>query len=104
MFVGVFTVPSVWQNPLLEEWLALVGLGVGANLLLFFLLKGLALADASFLAPVRYLELIFSFLLGWMIFNESMDYSTLIGALILIPSSLYLLSTNSFKKKTSHNA
>lgn len=100
VLVGAFTVPSVWQNPLSQEWFSLIGLGVGANLLLFFLLKGLALADASFLAPVRYLELIFSFLLGWMIFNEAMDSSTLIGALVLIPSSLYLLNS---KQKTSQS-
>lgn len=99
VFVGALSVPDVWQAPMLHEWFCLLGLGVGANLLLFFLLKGLALADASFLAPVRYLELIFSFLLGWLIFNETLDLTTLFGAMILIPSSLYLLNS---KKKAPH--
>jgi S-adenosylmethionine uptake transporter len=91
VLVGAGTVPSVWQMPMGNEWLCLLGLGIGANLLLLFLLKGLALAEASFLAPVRYMELLFALLLGWIFFHEPIAIETLLGAALIIPCSLYLL-------------
>jgi len=66
-------------------------LGGGANALLFALLKAFSMVDASALAPFRYAELILSALVGWMFFAEVPAMSTLLGALVIIPSTLLVI-------------
>lgn len=66
-------------------------LGIGSNFILFCILKAFNTVKASVLAPLRYLELIFSMLLGYLVFNDIPNYNMLIGALIIIPTSLYVV-------------
>jgi len=73
-------------------------LGSGANFLLYCLLKGFALVDASILAPFRYVELMFSALLGFLVFAEIPAASTVIGAIVIIPSTLYVVYFEAKKK------
>lgn len=69
----------------------LILLGIGSNFILFCILKAFNLVKASILAPLRYLELIFSILLGYFIFDDIPDYHIFIGASIIIPISLYVI-------------
>ncbi len=66
-------------------------LGIGSNLILFCILKAFDTVKASVLAPLRYIELIFSIILGYFIFNDIPSYNMLIGASIIIPTSLYVI-------------
>ena len=66
-------------------------LGIGSNFILFCILKAFNAVKASVLAPLRYLELIFSITLGYLIFSDIPNYNMLIGALIIIPTSLYVI-------------
>ncbi len=96
--------PSVmyWQTPTVTEIILLFILGISANLILFFILKAFSLADATALAPYRYLELIVSALSAYFIFNEVPEQSTLYGALIIIPSTLFIIYSE--KKAISKDA
>lgn len=80
-----------WQTPTLKELGLLFILGGSANLILFFILKAFAAADITALAPYRYLELIFSSIAAYFIFNEIPTKNTLMGALILIPATLFII-------------
>ncbi len=80
-----FTIPST------HDIMLLMALGIGANLLLYFLLKSFEKIEVSSVAPIRYLELIISSLFGYVIFNEIPQSSTLVGALIIIPSTLFVV-------------
>lgn len=80
-----------WQTPTMHELLLLFLLGISANLILFFLLKAFALVDATATAPYRYLELFISATAAYIIFNEIPETSTLYGALIIIPSTLFII-------------
>jgi S-adenosylmethionine uptake transporter len=68
----------------------LIFLGVNSNLILFCILKAFNLVKVSSLAPLRYLELLFSGLLGYFIFNDIPNIHMLIGTLVIIPTSLYI--------------
>jgi S-adenosylmethionine uptake transporter len=85
-----FAIPH-WITPDFRELVLLFVLGASANLILFFLLKAFALADATALAPYRYLELILSAVIAYMVFSELPEKSTLYGALIVIPSTLFII-------------
>ncbi|UIP91812.1 DMT family transporter [Wolbachia pipientis] len=89
----IFSTPPLlfyWHMPSLLELVLLLILGISSNLILFFMLKAFALIDATALAPYRYIELIISAIVTYVIFNELPDKSALYGTLILIPSTLFI--------------
>nr|CAH7733247.1 unnamed protein product [Callosobruchus chinensis] len=89
----IFSTPPLlfyWHMPSLLELVLLLILGISSNLILFFMLKAFALTDATALAPYRYIELIISAIVAYVIFNELPDKSALYGTLILIPSTLFI--------------
>ncbi|MCC8417076.1 MAG: DMT family transporter [Rickettsia endosymbiont of Bryobia graminum] len=85
--------PSIiyWQTPTISEFILLFILGSGGSLILFFLLKAFSLVDATATAPYRYIELILSSIAGYIIFSEIPEASTLYGALIIIPTTLFII-------------
>ena len=78
-------------------------LGLGANLILFFLVKAFSLANASLLAPVKYVELVISAIVGFVLFGEGISFNILIGGGMIICSSLLIdkkFTLNGCKKST----
>lgn len=53
------------------------------------IVTGMRIGEASVVAPYRYTRLLFSMLLGFLVFNERPDALTLIGATLIIGSGLY---------------
>ena len=66
-------------------------LGSSGSLILFFLLKAFSIVDATATAPYRYLELVISAIAAYFIFNEFPDKSTLYGAVVIIPATLFII-------------
>ena len=88
--LGLFPALYFWQNPTLHDLILMLCLGAGSNLILFCLLKGFALVAVSEVAPYRYLEVVFSALFGYIIFIETPGFYTYLGALIIIPTTLFI--------------
>lgn len=82
---------ATWVTPTVSELALLFVLGMSANLILFFILKAFACTDATAVAPYRYLELILSAIVAYIIFGEIPTESTVCGALIVIPSTLFII-------------
>lgn len=68
----------------------LMALGIGANGLFFCILRALRYIDVSATAPFRYVELILASLLGFLVFHEPIALNVILGAMIIIPSVVYL--------------
>ena len=104
IFTAALSAPPAiyyWQTPTLVDLALLFVMGaVTANLILFFILKSFALVDATALAPYRYLELPVSCSLGYFVFGSLPPQSTWVGALIIIPSTMFIVySENKSQKK-----
>ncbi|MEM9417332.1 MAG: DMT family transporter [Bacteroidota bacterium] len=80
---------SSMPSPHALEWLLV--LGVGSNLILYFLLRAFTLASASALAPFRYLELLISMGAGYVFFQELPTVHSYLGAAIIIPITLLIV-------------
>jgi S-adenosylmethionine uptake transporter len=80
----------VWKSPTTWEYAMLFLLGVGGNLIQYFLFKAFSATELSALAPYRYVEFLFSAVFAFVFFAEVPGVNVLVGALILIPSTLYL--------------
>ena len=85
-------IPAVltWQTPTVSELFFLLLLGGGASGILFCLLKACAATEVSALQPFKYVELILSGIFGLLIFQELPAWSTVLGAIVIIPSTLYI--------------
>jgi S-adenosylmethionine uptake transporter len=77
----------------------LVLLGSSANLMQYFHFRAFEATDLSALAPFRYVEFLISALTAFIFFSEVPGLNVLIGAVILIPSTLYLACKESKKRK-----
>lgn len=90
IFAFPFAINS-WTTPTAYELFLLFILGASANIILFLLLKAFAIAEATALAPYRYIELLCSALLAYLIFGELPNDNTIYGSLIIIPSTLFII-------------
>lgn len=91
MCLSVIPAYNTWVVPEAMDWFLFAVLGVGANLILYCLLKSFEMVEASFVAPYRYLEFIFSAAMGYIFFAEIPDKSTLYGAIVIIVSTMVVV-------------
>lgn len=88
--VAFFPALSVWKTPNFVELFWLILLGAGANLIQVCLFCAFRATDASSLAPFRYVEFIFASFFGYWLYSEALTSKTLMGAAIIVGSTLYL--------------
>ncbi|MFT5445534.1 MAG: drug/metabolite transporter (DMT)-like permease [Gammaproteobacteria bacterium] len=85
--------PAVWVTPDLFEWSLFAVCGVLGLTAHFSLFRALTLADASVLAPLNYVRLIWAIGIGWFHFGDIPDTVTLVGGGITVASGLYVLTS-----------
>ena len=68
----------------------MAALSVMATLAQWLLIKALSLGEASLLAPIGYIALIFATLWGFLLFGDLPDQWTVIGALVIVASGIYV--------------
>ncbi|RCW82455.1 DMT family transporter [Paracoccus lutimaris] len=77
--------------PDLRQWglfIACMAVGVGGYALL---VTATRLAEASALAPYRYVRLVFALMLAFAVFDERPDLMTLLGAAVIVASGCYTM-------------
>ena len=82
--------PFCWRSPDAQGWalFALVAiLGASGH---YLLIKALQLAPASLLQPFAYTVLVWATLVGFTVFGNLPDLWTVLGALIIVASGLYI--------------
>lgn len=80
---------AILPDPL--NWAVLLGAILATALGYFTITAAMRTGDVSLVTPFRYTRLIFAGLLGVVVFGERPDAMTLIGAVILIASGLYVI-------------
>jgi drug/metabolite transporter (DMT)-like permease len=73
----------LWQSPKREIWWLLVLMGLLAAVGQFLLTKGYSLAPAAKVGPFSYSNVVFAMFLGWLLWGESLDSLTWIGAFLV---------------------
>ena len=85
-------VPFYWQPLSTFTITLMVVLSVMATFAQWLLIKALSLGEASLLAPIGYIALIFATLWGFLLFGDLPDQWTVIGALVIVTSGVYVWS------------
>jgi drug/metabolite transporter (DMT)-like permease len=80
----------VWRWPEAIDFLLLCAMGVLGTITQACYIKGMSLGDAAVMAPLDYTRLVFAVIFGYLIFHEIPNAMTLIGALVIIASTVYI--------------
>ncbi|MEL6947755.1 MAG: DMT family transporter [Pseudomonadota bacterium] len=88
-----------WLSPTLWEWGLLIAIGIvsyGAQMLNIFAYKW---GEASVLASLDYVRLLYATLFGWLLFSTLPGPSTLFGAIVIIAASVYTVQRERARKR-----
>ncbi len=88
--VGAATIPWAWTTPDLFDLSLMFLVGAVAMLCFIFIVRALALAPASVLAPLQYSAILWAAILGWLIWRDVPTLPIVIGNAIIIGSGLYV--------------
>lgn len=80
---GILSINN-WVNPKGMEWLLLFGLGVFGYFGQVYMTKAFQIAKASQVAPLKYIEVIFTLSFGIFLFNEIYTFWSLLGIALII--------------------
>ncbi|HRD28651.1 MAG TPA: DMT family transporter [Caulobacter sp.] len=89
----VFSVPPamfVWRWPEPFDLLLLAAMGVFGTITQACYIKGMQIGDAGAMAPIDYSRLVFTTATGFFIFHEIPGWATIIGAAIVVASTLFI--------------
>ena len=92
-------VPFVWKAPDLASWIGLVFIGLLGSFAHLLLILAYARAPASTLAPLSYLQLIWSTTLGLILFGNFPDGWTLAGGAVIAASGLYVIHRERLRRR-----
>ena len=81
-----------WKMPSLVDFIIFVVMGLCGSIANLLLTQSYRLAEASLVTPIKYLSLVFAIVFGFLIWSEVPKILTLIGALLVIASSLITVS------------
>ncbi len=79
-----------WTTPTAWQWFGFALAGVLGSLGHYFLTRGFRVADISATQSLRFLDLIWASLLGWLIFSDVPSQTTLLGALVILSSTVWI--------------
>lgn len=83
-------VPFYWQQLSSFIITLMVVLSVLATFAQWLLIKALSIGEASLLAPIGYIALIFATLWGFLLFGDLPDHWTVAGAGVIVASGFYV--------------
>lgn len=86
-----FAMPMVWVTPTIEQWLLFAVSGLLGFVAHFSMARSLVLADASAMAPLQYVRLLWAIGIGLVIFNHVPDAWTLAGGALIVASGIYVV-------------
>ncbi len=80
----------VWRMPSLWEFALLMAVGAIAASGQYCMIRGYRIGETTAITPFDYTRLLFASLIGIFIFAEPLEIWTIVGALIIVASTLYI--------------
>lgn len=80
----------VWRTPTVVDLALLGAMGVLGTITQACYIEGMTQGDAAVMAPIDYTRLIFAVVLGYALFREVPNHMTMLGAGIIIASTVYI--------------
>jgi drug/metabolite transporter (DMT)-like permease len=79
-----------WTSPTIWQWIGFATAGIFGSLGHYCLTRGFRVADISATQSLRFLDFVWASLIGWLVFSDVPSHTTLIGALIILASTVWI--------------
>lgn len=102
LMVSMFGLPLAiyfWQAPTLWQWAGFALAGVFGSLGHYCMTQAFKATDISATQSLRFLDLIWSALLGWMVFSDLPSVYTVLGACVIASSTLWIARRESRRNR-----
>ncbi len=96
---GLFTIPYGWLMPNLKDLILLSFIGIFGGVANLWLSQSYKFSEVSLVTPLKYLALVFAIIFGYLIWNEIPTIKTLLGATLVIVSSIIIFRREILLKK-----
>jgi drug/metabolite transporter (DMT)-like permease len=96
---SLFTIPFGWVMPSAQDLILLSMIGLLGGFANLWLSQSFKLSEVSLVSPLKYLALVFGIIFGYLIWNEIPTIKTLLGALLVVASSLIILRREIYHKQ-----
>ena len=96
---SLFTIPFGWIMPDVKDLLLLCMIGFLGGFANLWLSQSFKFSEVSLVSPLKYLALIFAIIFGYLIWNEVPTIKTLLGALLVVASSLIIFRREIYYNK-----
>ena len=99
--VSVLSLPMAlphWQMPTAYQWLGFAATGVLGTLAHYCLTKAFAMVEISATQSLRFLDLVWASLLGWLVFSDVPSQSTWLGALVIMGATVWIARRESRRR------
>ena len=92
---------ACWVDPTPVHWLMFVTLGIAQTAALACYIEALRLARPAVIAPLDYIRMIWTIIVGYVIWQEIPDQYTWTGIIIIVASGIYIVR-HGYVSKTEH--
>ena len=99
MIISFFTLHQGWIIPNLLDLFLLSMVGILGGLANLWLTQSYKYSDVSLVTPIKYLALVFAILFGYIFWEEIPTIKTLMGAFLVIMSSVIIFRREIYHKK-----
>ena len=99
MIMSFFTLPQGWIMPNLKDLFLLCMVGILGGLANLWLTQSYKFAEVSLVTPLKYLALLFAIFFGYIFWDETPTTKTLLGAALVIISSIIIFRREIYLKK-----
>ena len=96
---SLVTLPYGWVIPNFGDLILLMLIGVFGGVANLWLGQSYKLAEVSLVSPLKYLALVFAIVFGYFIWDEIPSFKTLLGAALVIISSIIIFRREIYLKK-----
>ena len=97
--LSFLTIPQGWVMPSLNHFALLSLVGIFGGVANLWLSQSYKYSEVSLVTPLKYLALVFAIIFGYFIWEEIPTIKTLIGAFLVIISTLIIFRREIYKKK-----
>ena len=80
-----------WQPLTLNSYFLFTGIGIFFSMGIYFQIIALSKARASIIQPFHYTLIFWAIILGYLVYDDLPDMSTIVGAIIIAASGIYVL-------------
>ena len=88
VFGGVMSL-KYWEQPNSTEWILFISTGVFGYFGQLYMTKALQAEETNLIAPIKYIEVVFTIIIGTFWFGDVYNWWTLLGILLILSGLIY---------------